>query len=299
MQQNFVRSKYNYWFFSKNEKGKKLFVLSWVNNLDIAGSSLDAIEELKKTRETKFKMDDWGKLEWFLSMQINEDSEKITLDQETYIESVLEKISMQDSNPSKTLAENNLKLVKATEVEQRVDETFYRSFVGSLLYKTNQTRLDMVWIISVFSRFMVRPANSHWLDGKRVLRYLQATKSIKLVYPRDSDYNLTGESDADWSGHHDDQQLVISSNWDSGREQSAGKPRNRRQRLSLPATLNIRVQQQQQSKRPFSWDHWCVRWASNRCIQQWLVKITKAASNWLPTLLCINDPCISIQNIIS
>ena len=29
-------------------------------------------------------------------------------------------------------------------------------------------------------------------------------KSLKLVYPRDSDYNLTGESDADWSGDHDD-----------------------------------------------------------------------------------------------
>ena len=24
------------------------------------------------------------------------------------------------------------------------------------------------------------------------------------MYPRDSDYNLTGESDADWSGYHDD-----------------------------------------------------------------------------------------------
>ena len=51
---------------------------------------------------------------------------------------------------------------------------------------------------------MDKPANSHWLAGKRVLRYLQATKSLKLVYPRDSDYILTGESDVDWNGDHDD-----------------------------------------------------------------------------------------------
>ena len=51
---------------------------------------------------------------------------------------------------------------------------------------------------------MDKPANSHWLAGKRVLRYLQASKSPKLVYPRDSDYKLIGESDADWSGDHDD-----------------------------------------------------------------------------------------------
>ena len=61
-------------------------------------------------------MDDQGKLEWFLGMQKNEDSVKITLDQQTYIESVLEKFSMQDSNPSKTPAENNLKLVKAARL---------------------------------------------------------------------------------------------------------------------------------------------------------------------------------------
>ena len=37
-----------------------------------------------------------------------------------------------------------------------------------------------------------------------MLRYLQATKSLKFVHPRDSDYNLIGESDADWSGDHED-----------------------------------------------------------------------------------------------
>ena len=74
-------SKNDYCLFSKNEKGKKLFVLSWVDDLVIAGSGLEAIEELKKTLETKYNMDDRGKLEWSLGMQTNEDCEKITLDQ--------------------------------------------------------------------------------------------------------------------------------------------------------------------------------------------------------------------------
>ena len=82
-------------------------------------------------------------------MQINEDSEKITLDQKTYIESVREKFSMQDSKPSKTPAESNLELVKATEVEQLVDETLYRILVGSPLYIAKQTRPDIVWIVNV------------------------------------------------------------------------------------------------------------------------------------------------------
>ena len=106
-------------------------------------------------------MDDWGKIEWFLGMQINEDSGRITLDQERYIESVSEKFSMQDNNLSKTAAENNFKLMEATEVEQLVDATLYRSLVGSLLYIadscTNQ-RFPNGWLANACSA-IYKPEN--------------------------------------------------------------------------------------------------------------------------------------------
>ena len=154
--------------------------------------------------EFPFKLDDGRKLEWFLSMLISQIKDCITLDQETYIETVIEKLSIQDCNPSKTPAENNLRLVKATEDEQLIDQTLYRSLVASLLYIANQIRPDIFWTVNVLSRFMKQPSNSHWLAGKRVLRYLQATKSLKLFYPHDNEFNLIGESDADWSDDHDD-----------------------------------------------------------------------------------------------
>ena len=162
----------------------KLFVFIWVDELVLASSSLEAIEQLKRTFKTKFKMDnqgalewflgtkfkidDQGTLEWFLGIQKNEHSEKTTLDQETYVESVPEKLGMQESNSSKTPAENNLKLVKATEVEPLVQETLYRSLVGSPLFCiakqsrpdimslvgaplfciAKQSRPDIMWIVS-------------------------------------------------------------------------------------------------------------------------------------------------------
>ena len=79
-------------------------------------------------------MDDRGKLECFLDMHISQEKDCITLDQETYIETVIEKFSLQDFNPSKTPADKNLKLVKATEDEEIIDQTLYRSLVGSLLH---------------------------------------------------------------------------------------------------------------------------------------------------------------------
>ena len=55
---------------------------------------------------------------------------------------------------------------------------------------------------------MDESTNTHWLAGKRVLRYIQATKSLKPVYSRDIDFNLHGECDADRSGDHDDGRLT-------------------------------------------------------------------------------------------
>ena len=57
-------------------------------------------------------MDDRRKLEWFLGVQVSQENDKVILDEEKYIESVIEKFGMQDSNPSRTPADNHLKLVK-------------------------------------------------------------------------------------------------------------------------------------------------------------------------------------------
>ena len=52
VQQNFIHSKNDYCLFSKNEKGKELFALSWVDDLVIAGSSSEDIEDLKFLKQS-------------------------------------------------------------------------------------------------------------------------------------------------------------------------------------------------------------------------------------------------------
>ena len=106
-------------------------------------------------------MTDRGKLEYFIDMQISQNEDWLTLDQETYVKTVIEKFSMQDSNPSRNPAQNNFKQAKAFEDEQLVDAILYRSLVSFLLYIVKQTRPDIVSIVIVLFRFMEKPTNSH------------------------------------------------------------------------------------------------------------------------------------------
>ena len=57
-----------------------------------------------------------------------------------------------------------------------------------------------MWIRNVSSRFMNDPTVDHFNAGKRLLRYLQHTKSLRLFFPSTGDSTLVGETDADWSG---------------------------------------------------------------------------------------------------
>ena len=204
IQQGFEKSKLDYCLFLKNKEDEKLYVLTWVDDLVIAGNSQTEIDKLKSSLESKFKMNDRGDLEWFLGMRILKTEKGITLDQEKYTQNILEQFNMQDCKPSKTPAENNLKLEVAQEDSARVDSHEFRSLVGSLLYLAKQTRPDIMWITNVLSRFMNDPTVEHFNAGKRVLRYLQHTKSLRLFFPSTSNSTLVGETDADWSGDVND-----------------------------------------------------------------------------------------------
>ena len=113
---------------------------------------------------------------------------------------------MQDSKPSKTPAEKNLKLEVAQEDSVRVDSHEFRCLVGSLLHLAMQTRSDIMWITNVLSRFMYDPSFEHFNAAKCVLRYLHNTKSLRLFFPTISNSTLVGETDAVWSGDVNDRQ---------------------------------------------------------------------------------------------
>src|ERR1051325_6471478 len=46
--------------------------------------------------------------------------------------------------------------------------------------------------------------HTHWKALKRILRYVQATMSLEMLYSRTEDYKLTGYSDSNWCGDIDD-----------------------------------------------------------------------------------------------
>ncbi|XP_047342766.1 secreted RxLR effector protein 161-like [Impatiens glandulifera] len=87
---------------------------------------------------------------------------------------------------------------------QPIDATEYRRVIGCLRYLLH-TRPDLSYVVGVVSRFMERPTEIHHKAVKQVLRYLQGTIHLGLVFQKGGgDEEIVGYSDSDLAGDLDD-----------------------------------------------------------------------------------------------
>nr|GEU58821.1 hypothetical protein [Tanacetum cinerariifolium] len=80
-----------------------------------------------------------------------------------------------------------------------VDQTDYRSKIGSLMYLTS-SRPDIVQAVCYCARYQSRPTKKFLKEVKRIFRYLRGTINMGLWYPKGSSFGLTAFSDADHAG---------------------------------------------------------------------------------------------------
>ena len=75
-------------------------MLVWVDDIIVALRSMTVISDVKKALEATFDMEDRGRLHWFLGLRIRQEEGKVTVDQERYIETMLEWFQMDQCKPS-------------------------------------------------------------------------------------------------------------------------------------------------------------------------------------------------------
>ena len=109
---------------------------------------------------------------------------------------------MKDYNPVSTPTKFGLKLNKDHE-GKKVDSTLYKQIVGSLMYLI-VTRPDIMYSMSLISRYMENPTEIHLLVAKRILRYLQEPRDFGLFYKKGEKLELFGFTDSDYAGDQDD-----------------------------------------------------------------------------------------------
>jgi histone deacetylase 1/2 len=202
----FCPSRCDPFLFTLHTNKDSIFLLVYVDDIIITGSSKVLIQQLVHKLDQEFSLKDLGKLDYFLGIEVHHsDSGSILLSQTKYIRDLLTKANMANANGMASPMASSTKLSKYGS-NHVADPTFFRSIVGGLQYIT-VTRPEISYSVNKVCQFLSSPLEDHWKAVKRILRYLQGTLHHGLLIkpaPMHTPLSIIGFCDADWASDPDD-----------------------------------------------------------------------------------------------
>ncbi|KAD3641836.1 hypothetical protein E3N88_31060 [Mikania micrantha] len=191
------KSKYDHSLFIKKVKGKMVIVSLYVDDLIYTGNDQSLCEAFKHSMQNEFDMTDLGIMKYFLGVEALQESDGIIMFQAQYAKSILKKSRMWEANGVKNPIVPGCKLVKSAAGKD-VNGTLYMSLIGSLMYLT-VSRPDLMYVVSLLSRFMADPKKEHLEAAKRVLRYIKQTLNYGLKYNTGGNGSLLIYTDSNYA----------------------------------------------------------------------------------------------------
>jgi hypothetical protein len=175
-----------------------VIITVWVDDLLIFATSYEIMDETKDEIKAEWETTDLGEPTKIVGIEITRTERTISISQERYIDSLLEKEGMTGANAVSTPLDPNQKIKENPDGNQGNRSNSYARLLGELQFLANATRPDIIFAVNRLASFTANPSIQHTGMLKRILRYLQGTKSYGITYkdaPRQP-YPFYGYSDA-------------------------------------------------------------------------------------------------------
>jgi hypothetical protein len=198
IEQGYTQSTADYSLFTLAKHDNFTALLVYVDDIILAGTSIDEFDRMKKILDAQFKIKDLGALKYFLGLEVAQSREGIHISQRKYCLDLLKDSGLLGAKPAAMPLDPAIKLHN-DEGKLFDDVSQYRRLIGKLLYLTN-TRPDIAYATQQLSQFLHKPTMTHFNAACRVIRYLKNSPGRGLLFSRHSDIQLLGFSDADWAG---------------------------------------------------------------------------------------------------
>ncbi|UTT89609.1 hypothetical protein NDA17_001210 [Ustilago hordei] len=185
--------------YTKGQGEDMAIVVIYVDDTLVIAPRLETVLKVKKQIGQRWKMEDSGEVSHFLGIKISRDRamRTMTIGQSGYIDQVLAKHLDKHTKPTMVPMQS---IPEGTLVASAAQQKEYPVIVGKLLWVANSTRPDLSLTMGVLARHMCEPSQEHYQAAQRVLRYLESTRQVGLVYrASESQEPLVAHSDANWA----------------------------------------------------------------------------------------------------
>lgn len=189
--------------YSLRSDGSTCYILIHVDDLLVATDDNSLMSELIAKIEGEFELKDLGEVKNYLGIQVSRDEVgNFSLTQSNYIDQIVESADLKDAKVSKIPMDTGYyklegKLLTSNEM--------YRKLIGMLLYVSTNTRPDIAACVGILSQRIAKPRDVDMNEVKRLIRYLNGTKFMKLTLSSGEKENaVCAFSDSDWAENRED-----------------------------------------------------------------------------------------------
>jgi hypothetical protein len=163
-------------------------------------------ERFKSKVKEFWDITDHGPIKWFLSFQIKRDrkSKTISINQQAYIESVVEKFGLTNTKSVATPMDANAKFTiqqcpMMLNQVAHMNGIPYSEAIEFILWATVVLQPDTAYAVGILPQFIQNPGPAHWDGVKRVVSYLGSTKGLWLTFGGIKETLLEGYCNVDWA----------------------------------------------------------------------------------------------------
>ncbi|GKC77542.1 retrotransposon protein, putative, ty1-copia subclass, partial [Tanacetum coccineum] len=205
----FKHSSYDSCVYSKSyAPGEYIYLLLYVDDMLIAYKSKAEIGSTKTLLKREFDMKELGEAKKISGIEIIRDrSRKILMVSESgYVSKILNTFIIDNGKSVQMSLGGHFKLsLKDCPVRdcdfERMSKVPYAKAVRSLMYLMVYTRLDIAYAVTIVSRYLANLGKNHWEAVKWILKYLQGTANVGLVYGTNcgNHVDVTGFVDSDYA----------------------------------------------------------------------------------------------------
>jgi hypothetical protein len=188
-----------------------VFLVLYVDDILLIGNDIPMMEVVKSLLRKSFSMKDLGEATYILGIKIHRDRSKrlIGLNQDVYIDKILNRFNMQDSKKGFLPMWHGITLSKKQcptdpDDQERMRVIPYASAIGSIMYAMICTCLDVSYALSATSRYQSNYGETHWTIVKNILKYLRRTKEVFHVFGDEEELVVKGYNDASFQIDADD-----------------------------------------------------------------------------------------------
>ena len=192
---------------------REIRLLVYVDDLAAAATQAQELNWFFQKLSARFNTKDLGNISKILGIRItrNRTSKTLELDQEQYINKFLTKFGFPNRvhKPISSPIDSYEDLRPGIPTDNRIDATWYREVIGSVMYAMVYTRPDIAFALGRLSQHMQDPCEHHGRAVRRMLRYLKSSISTRISFGPKG--NLVVYSDADYATDKSDRKSITAS----------------------------------------------------------------------------------------